>query len=73
VLSVRSDCHTAFRKGLYFIVLTVTVVTLPVAIGFLLTVPTRKPRDSHTIVTVTVTEETDWVRSLLGGVTVVTS
>ena len=73
MLSVRADCHTAFRKGLYFIVITVTVVTLPVDIGFLLRGPTRKPGDCHTIVTVTVTEETDWVRGLLGGVSVVTS
>lgn len=38
-----------------------------------MTVPMRKPRDQHIIVTVTVTEEMAWVSGLLAGVTVVTT
>jgi hypothetical protein len=36
------------------------------------TVPIRNPRDRHSIVTVTVTEETAWGSGFLAGVTVVT-
>lgn len=34
-LPVRSDCHTAFRKPVHFIVMTVTVVIRPLSTEFL--------------------------------------
>jgi hypothetical protein len=47
-----------FRKALHFTVTTVTVVTLPVSMGFLYDGPYVDPHDRHSIVLVTVTERT---------------
>ena len=48
---------TPVRKRPYFTVITVTTVTLPIPMGFCVTVPMSNPRDRHFIVTVTVTEK----------------
>jgi hypothetical protein len=49
-----------FRVGLHFIVMTVTIittVTLPVSMGFTVTVPMWNYNDRHSIVTVADAEE----------------
>jgi hypothetical protein len=60
---LRRECRTAFRKRSYFIVITVTIVTLPMSMGFLR--DALNGCDRHFVVTSTVT-----ARSLyLGGFT----
>jgi hypothetical protein len=43
LLSVRPDHRTAFRKRPYFIIMSVTIVTLPISMGFLRDGDREKP------------------------------
>lgn len=45
------------REPLHFTVMSVTIVTLPISMGFSRDGPYPSPRDRHTIVTLIVTEE----------------
>jgi hypothetical protein len=60
------------RKPVQIIVMSVTVVTLPVFIELLRDAAYTLSRDRHVIVTVTVTEETPYLSGFLAGVTVMT-
>ena len=57
------------RKPVQIIVMTVTVVTLPLFIKLLRDAACTLSRDRHVIVTVTVTEETPYLSGLLATVT----
>ena len=60
------------RKPVQIIVMTVTVVTLPLFIKLLRDAACTLSRDRHVIVTVTVTEETPYLSGLLATVTLMT-
>ncbi len=60
------------RKAVQIIVMSVTVVTLPVLIGLLREAGYTLSRDRHVIVMVSVTEETPYLSGLLATVTVMT-
>ena len=66
------QASVVLRKPVQFIVMTVTVVTLPVFIELLRDAAYALPRDRRFIVTVTVTEETPYLSGFLTGVTVMT-
>jgi hypothetical protein len=60
------------RKAVQIIVMTVTVVTLPIFIELLRDAACTLSRDRHVIVMVSVTEETPYLSGFLAGVTVMT-
>ena len=67
-------CHAqasvVLRKAVRIIVMSVTVVTLPVFIGLLCDAGYTLSRDRHVIVILSVTEETPYLSGLLATVTV---
>jgi hypothetical protein len=66
------QASVVLRKPVQIIVMSVTVVTLPVFIELLRDAAYTLSRDRHGIVTVIVTEETPHLSGLLAGVTVMT-
>jgi hypothetical protein len=66
------QASVVLRKAVQIIVMSVTVVTLPVIIELLRDAVCTLSRDRHVIVTVTVTEETPYLSGFLAGVTVMT-
>jgi hypothetical protein len=66
------QASVVLRKAVQIIVMSVTVVTLPVFIELLRDAACTLSRDRHGIVTVIVTEETPHLSGLFAGVTVMT-
>jgi hypothetical protein len=66
------QASVVLRKAVQIIVMSVTVVTLPVFIELLRDAACTLSRDRHVIVTVTVTEETPYLSGLLATVTAMT-
>ena len=66
------QASVVLRKPVQIIVMSVTVVTLPVFIELLRDAACTLSRDRHVIVTVIVTEETPDLSGLLAGVTAMT-
>ena len=66
------QASVVLRKPVQIIVMTVTVVTLPVFIELLRDAACTLSRDRHVIVTVTVTGETPHLSGFLATVTVMT-
>ena len=66
------QASVVLRKPVQIIVMSVTVVTLPVFIELLRDAAYTLSRDRHGIVTVIVTEETPHLSGLFAGVTVMT-
>ena len=66
------QASVVLRKAVQIIVMSVTVVTLPVFIELLREAACKLSRDRHVIVTVTVNEETPYLSGLLATVTVTT-
>jgi hypothetical protein len=67
-----AQASVVLRKPVQIIVMSVTVVTLPVFIELLRDAACTLSRDLHGIVTVIVTEETPYLSGLLADVTVMT-
>ena len=61
----HAQASVVLRKAVRIIVMSVTVVTLPVFIELLHDAANTLSRDRHIIVTVTVTEETPYLSGLL--------
>jgi hypothetical protein len=68
----HAQASVVLRKAVQIIVMSVTVVTLPVFIELLRDAAYTLSRDRHVIVTVIVTEETTYLSGLLATVTVMT-
>ena len=68
----HAQASVVLRKAVQMIVMSVTVLTLPVFIELLRDAACTLSRDRHVIVTVTVTEETPDLSGLFAGVTVMT-
>jgi hypothetical protein len=66
------QASVVLRKPVQIIVMTVTVVTLPVFIELLRDAACTLSRDRHVIVTVTVTEETPYLSGFLAPMTAMT-
>jgi hypothetical protein len=62
-----AQASVVLRKPVQIIVMSVTVVTLPVFIELLRDAACTLSRDRHVIVTVTVTEEMPYLSGLLAG------
>jgi hypothetical protein len=71
-LVAAMQASVVLRKPVQIIVMSVTVVTLPVFIELLRDAACTLSRDRHVIVTVTVTEETPYLSGLLATVTAMT-
>jgi hypothetical protein len=71
-LVAAMQASVVLRKPVQIIVMSVTVVTLPVFIELLRDAACMLSRDRHVIVTVTVTEETPYLSGLLATVTAMT-
>jgi hypothetical protein len=66
------QASVALRKAVQIIVMSVTVITLPVFIELLRDAACTLSHDRHVIATVTVTEETPYLSGLLATVTAMT-